>query len=117
MIFKIMIFLAVILLLVTVIKDVKEWRGNKKAPHYVVGASLISKRKNETKNRHTQVGDVSGARGDHMKISTSYYITFQVTGGDCIEFKVHEKEYGMVREGEYGVLSFQGTKYLGFHRT
>ena len=51
-----------------------------------------------------------------MSTSTSYYVTFQVESGDRMELSVRGKEYGLLAEGDYGRLTFQGTRYLGFQR-
>jgi hypothetical protein len=48
--------------------------------------------------------------------STTYYVTFQVESGDRMEFHVGGEEYGFLVEGDFGDLSFQGTRYLGFVR-
>ena len=45
-----------------------------------------------------------------------YYVTFQVESGDRMELSVRGKEYGLLAEGDYGRLTFQGTRYLGFQR-
>ena len=52
----------------------------------------------------------------HTTHSTWYYVTFEVESGDRIELGVNGTEYGMLVEGDYGKLSFQGTRYLGFER-
>lgn len=44
------------------------------------------------------------------------YVTFQVESGDRMELNVSGTEYGMLIEGDYGELTFQGTRYLGFVR-
>lgn len=33
-----------------------------------------------------------------------------------MEFRVSDKEYGMLAENDIGRLTFQGTRYLGFER-
>ena len=43
-------------------------------------------------------------------------MTFEVESGDRIELELSGTEYGMLAEGDYGKLSFQGTRYLGFER-
>lgn len=48
--------------------------------------------------------------------STSYYVTFEVESGDRMELHVSGSEYGMLAEGDYGQLTFQGTRYLDFVR-
>ena len=52
----------------------------------------------------------------HTTSSTSYYVTFQVDSGDRMEFKVSGSEYGVLAEGDFGKLSFQGSRYLNFVR-
>ena len=47
---------------------------------------------------------------------TSYYVTFEFESKDRTEFRVNGKEYGMIAEGDYGKLKFQGTRFLEFNR-
>ncbi len=47
---------------------------------------------------------------------TDYYLTFEVESGDRMEFEVEGEEYGLLAEGDRGILNFQGTRYLGFER-
>ena len=47
---------------------------------------------------------------------TIYYVTFQVQSGDRLELEVGSDEFGYLIEGDYGNLSFQGTRFLGFER-
>ena len=56
------------------------------------------------------------ADSGHTSSSTTYYVTFQVASGDRMELCVGGPEYGMLVEGDFGDLSFQGTRYLGFQR-
>ena len=48
--------------------------------------------------------------------NASYYTTFQKQSGERIEFRLSGKEYGMLVEGDRGILRFQGTRYLGFKK-
>ncbi|WP_338030915.1 DUF2500 domain-containing protein [Fervidibacillus halotolerans] len=48
--------------------------------------------------------------------STSYFVTFEFESGDRKEFKLSGKDYGMLAEGDFGMLTFKGTRYLGFER-
>jgi hypothetical protein len=45
-----------------------------------------------------------------------YFVTFQVESGDRMELVVNGSEYGMLAEGDFGELIFQGTRYLSFTR-
>ncbi|WP_224653757.1 DUF2500 domain-containing protein, partial [Escherichia coli] len=56
-----------------------------------------------------------GGSGD-SSASTNYYVPFQVESGDRIELGLSGKEYGMLAEGDIGILTFQGTRELGFER-
>jgi len=76
-------------------------------------AVVVSKR---TKVSHHNHNGVNHHHHHHHHTSTSYYITFQVDSGDRMEFHVAGQEYGMLIEGDRGMLSFQGTRYLGFQR-
>ena len=51
-----------------------------------------------------------------MESRTIYYATFEFISGDRLELRVSGEEYGMLAEGDAGVLTFQGTRYLGFER-
>ena len=62
-------------------------------------------------------GDATGAHGFHSTSSTTYYVTFEVRGGDRLEFSVDGSEYGQLVEGDRGELTFQGTRYIGFVRS
>ena len=71
---------------------------------------VIDKREHYSRSHHNHNGHM------HTHHSTTYYITFEVESGDRMELKVKSYDYGMLVEGDYGVLSFQGTRYLGFER-
>ena len=71
----------------------------------------MAKRADVSHHRHDH-----GA-GMHHSHSTTYYVTFQVESGDRMELHVAGHEYGMLIEGDRGMLTFQGTRYLGFERS
>lgn len=52
----------------------------------------------------------------HSTISTSYFVTFEVQSGDRMELHVSAKDYGIIAEGDYGNLVFQGTRFHAFDR-
>lgn len=101
--FAIVFMVVISTFIVIVVRGMGQWNKNNNSPRLTVPAVVVSKRTNVShhQNHHT---------------STSYYITFQVDSGDRIEFYVIGQEYGMLIEGDRGMLSFQGTRYLGFER-
>ena len=107
------IFVVVALLIlgtfvVTIISGISTWNKNNHSPILNVEAKVVTKRTNVS--RHSNSNDI----GSHS--STYYYATFQVASGDRMEFQITGKEYGMLVEGDFGKLTFQGTRYLGFER-
>ncbi len=88
-------------------KNIAQWFKNNNSPRLSVNATVVAKR-TEIDHHHNQHG-VAGH-------STSYYATFQVESGDRMELHIPYNEYGYLVEGDYGVLRFQGSRYLGFDR-
>ena len=91
------------------VKIISGWNKNNHSPRLIVPAAVVAKRTNVT--RHRSAGE------SHMvHTSTTYYVTFQVESGDRMELIVSGSEYGMLAEGDEGILTFQGSRYLGFER-
>ena len=59
--------------------------------------------------------NTSGGTGN-KPVSTSYYITFEFLNGSRTEFLVTDKEYGIIAEGDVGILTFLGTRFISFER-
>ncbi|MFS0690036.1 DUF2500 domain-containing protein [Sporosarcina sp. 179-K 8C2 HS] len=86
------------------VKGAGQWSANNSSPRLTVPAQVKTKRT-----------DTWGGSGD-SSAHTSYYVTFQVESGDRMELKMSGSEYGMLAESDLGLLTFQGTRYLGFDR-
>jgi Protein of unknown function (DUF2500). len=110
--FSIMFFLAIGLVLFTIIRGITQWNRNNQSPRLTVGALVAAKR--EDVSHHMQ-DTGNGVMQTYM--DTSYYATFQFESGDRLEFLIPGAEYGRLAEGDSGYLTFQGTRYLGFERT
>ena len=111
--FKAMFFLifgmAFCMIFVTFIKGVGQWNKNNHSPKLTVPVTVVAKRTNVS--RHTHAGE-----HHHTSTSTSYYVTFQVESGDRMELKMSGSSYGLIVEGDKGMLTFQGTRFLKFDR-
>lgn len=92
-------------------KNIVEWGKNNSSPRLSVDALVVSKRTGTHTHTHHHGGHVSHSH------THSYHVTFEVASGDRMELRMSGKEYGMLAEGDFGVLSFQGTRYLGFVRS
>lgn len=109
------IFVVVIAAFIVIFaKGIRQWNRNNHSPRLTVDATVVSKR---TDIRHHH-GSHNHSTGMHSSChtSTDYYVTFQVASGDRMEFHVSGEESGLLVEGDYGDLSFQGTRYQGFVR-
>lgn len=107
--FNLIFFLVAGIIIVNIIRGIGEWNDNNHSPRLDVEATMVTKRTNTT--HHHDANNVAMSHTD-----TTYYATFQVQSGDRMEFRVSGLEYGMLVEGDHGILSFQGTRYLGFER-
>lgn len=88
--------------------NIRQWSKNNASPRLTVPATVVAKRTDVTR-RHS---------ANHMdSTSTHYYVTFQVESGDRMELALSGSAFGMLAEGDQGMLSFQGTRYLGFVRS
>jgi len=94
------------------VRGLREWNTNNNSPRLTVEATVVGKRM-EVSHHHHHHGT---NHMHHTTSSTYYYVTFEVESGDRMEFGVNGSEYGMLIEGDVGMLSFQGTRYLGFQR-
>lgn len=109
-IFMLMFLLVFGSILVGIFQGIRQWNKNNQSPKLTVDAKVVAKRGHVT--HHHDTGNGVG----HDHVSTTYYVTFEVESGDRMELRVSGSEYGMLVEGDYGRLSFQGTRYLGFER-
>lgn len=111
-VFPIMFILVFVLVFGTTIytmsRGIKQERKNNHSPRLTVEAKVVAKRTNFRRHNSTD---------HHMSHShTSYFVTFEVASGDRMELPVQGHEYGLLVEGDFGDLTFQGTRYLGFQR-
>ena len=97
-------------MIVTLVRGIGEWNKNNHSPKLTVPATIVEKRSDV--HRYP----VSTGKVQTMHTSTYYYATFQVESGDRMELAVSGAEYGMLAEGDRGMLTFQGTRYLNFRR-
>ncbi|GAB0170405.1 DUF2500 domain-containing protein [Lysinibacillus sp. CTST325] len=101
---SIMFFIVFGIIAFTIIKGVLQWSKNNNEPLLTVPAKVVTKRSN-----------TSGGSGNSSAY-TSYYVTFEVQSGDRLELKMNGRDYGQLAEGDFGLLTFQGTRYHTFER-
>ena len=120
LLFNLMFFsmfaLFIVFFVIVMVRMITTWNKNNNSPRLTVDATVVSRRTSVTHHNHANAGDMTGAHGYYTTSSTSYYVTFQVESGDRMELHVSSSEYAMLAEGDYGKLTFQGTRYLDFVR-
>ena len=78
---------------------------NDHAPRVSVPATVVAKRVAISRSRNTSAMNM-----------TSYYVTFELDNRERMELYVHGHEYGLLVEGDHGMLTFKGDAFLDFHR-
>ena len=111
--FGVMFFLAFAMFfvgfLLILFKGLKQWNKNNNSPLLTVPVTVVSKRTNVSHHHHA-------GEHHHSSMSTTYYVTFQVESGDRMELHLDGSQFGLIVEGDRGLLTFQGTRFLEFRR-
>ena len=82
-------------------KGIKQVKQDNNSPILEVDAKVIAKR--------------SRVSGNNM-IHQSYYVTFEEESGKRMELRVEGSTFGLLVEGDFGKLTFQGSRFLNFER-
>ena len=107
-IFPIMFILIVGVIIISIFKGIKEWSYNNKQPIIPVDAIVVAKRGHTTHHHNNNTHTSSS--------STTYYITFEFSNREMIELRVPSAKYGLIAEGDNGILYFQGSRFISFER-
>ncbi|TVX88208.1 DUF2500 domain-containing protein [Paenibacillus agilis] len=91
-------------ILIAIIKGLSHWISNNRAPQVSEVCKVIGKR-----------DAVWGGTGN-SSVQQHHYVAFELRDGSRIELQVKSKEYGLIAEGDQGTVSYQGTRFLSFHR-
>ena len=103
---EIFLVLFFILFFAVLAKNIAQFFKNEASPRLTVPAKIVDMQR-KTHHHHSN--------GHHHHTHT-YHVTFEVESGDRMELKVPRNEFGLLVEGDEGVLFFQGTRFLGFER-
>lgn len=109
-IFFIIFFIVIVTFIKVMVSGFSEWHSNNKQPIIPANATVVSKRldvshyNNSNENHHS------------TSSSTTYYVTFEFENSERLELCVKGKDYGEMVERDFGILSFQGTRFISFKR-
>ncbi len=94
------------------VMNFKRMRKDDRSPRISVEATVVAKRMDVHSHRHSAGRHHASSFSSH----TTYYATFQVESGDRMELYIGSYDYGMLVEGDRGILEFQGSRFLRFDR-
>ncbi|MBZ4663431.1 MAG: conserved domain protein histidine-rich [Caloramator sp.] len=104
--FPIIIFTVIIFIMFI---NIKEYNRNKSSPILSERVRVITKRTEISATMHTNP-DI------HHIAHTDYYITFENESGQRFQLKVGPTDYGLISEGDYGIVTYQGKWFKKFER-
>lgn len=88
------------LIVISIVRNVRKNAENDRMPRETLRARVVAKR--------TEVW------GDNSY--TNYYTTFEFDSRERAELKLSGAQYGMLAEGDDGMLTYQGDRFLKFQR-
>lgn len=104
MFFKVMFLLVIGFFIFVIVKMLTVWMRNNASPLVSAYAAVVAKRT-----------EVWGGSGD-SSANTSYFTTFEFQDGSRLELQVHNRDFGLMVEGDGGELIYQGTRFKSFAR-
>ncbi|KRQ86199.1 hypothetical protein ABG79_02040 [Caloramator mitchellensis] len=96
---------------ITMIINVKNYIKNSSSPILSEKVRVVSKRFDV---RHTH--HAASENTTHVTSSTTYYITFENEAGQRFELRVGPSDYGLIVEGDEGIVTYQGEWFKRFER-
>ncbi|HBK85047.1 MAG TPA: DUF2500 domain-containing protein [Firmicutes bacterium] len=85
-----------------IISNIVEWSRNQASDVHMRNVRVVAKR--------------TSVHGDHAH--TTYYATFEfLDDGARLELRVPAKQFGLMAEGDLGILNYQGTQFNAFELT
>lgn len=107
-IFTIIFVLISTMFIITIVKSIRTGVKNSNSPKETLSVQVVSKRVHSWAH---------GGSNMHRSARTSYYATFELENGDRKELPISGRTYGEIVEGDVGMLTFQGTRFLNFERS
>ena len=101
----------IVLVFIRVMQGAVQWGKNNTAIELTVEAKVVAKRTAVSRHGHAQ------NNVQYHGNATTYFASFEVDSGDRMEFRIPDREYGMLAEGDTGKLIFKGTRYISFDKS
>ena len=94
----------------------KERKRNNRSPIMSVHAKVLAKRSSDSVGRTSRPSPNPKMIGYEILHTTSFFATFRLDNGERFELELPGPDYGLLMEGDEGILAFQGTRFLAFKR-
>ena len=105
-----------IILLGAIGRGIFVWIRNNNSPRETVNARVVTKRMKVSGHGTTMMRTDTAMNRMGSSTYTRYFVTFELENGGRVELGVKDSEYGMLAEGDQGLLTYQGTRYIGFEQ-
>lgn len=102
---SIVIFMFLAFFAFVIFSGVNTYLKNEKSPIVATRAQVVDRRRRT--NTHN---DANG----HMHTDETFYLIFGLDTGSTLELRVRRSVYKQAPSGEWGTLTFQGTRFLRF---
>ena len=113
---EIMLVLIIAIFTAIFFRCIFEWTTNKCSAMESVDAFVVAKQQGMIQQQIPNAGDATGGHGFTLQEQPWYKITFRMTDSTEKEFNVDNQSFRELQEGEKGILTYQGTRYLGFKK-
>ena len=113
---EIMLVLIIAIFTAIFFRCIFEWTINKCSAMESVDAFVVAKQQAMIQQQIPNAGDATGGHGFTLQEQPWYKITFRMTDSTEKEFNVDDQSFRELKEGEKGILTYQGTRYLGFKK-
>lgn len=111
-IFSVFPILFTIVFILAIISFIRNFIRNSSAPILTEKVRVVSKRTQVNHVHHHPTENTT-----HVTSSTTYYITFENEAGQRFELRVGPNDYGLIVEGDEGLVTYQGEWFKKFERT
>ncbi|MCL1989180.1 MAG: DUF2500 domain-containing protein [Firmicutes bacterium] len=114
----VMFVIFAIILIIRTAQNLAEWSNNNNSPLLTVSAHLVTKRMavNHRQTLNNANHNLNDGNINQFNNVTIYFATFQVESGDRMEFRISDKDFGLLAENDFGNLTFQGSRFKHFER-
>lgn len=113
---EIMLVLIIAIFTAIFFRCIFEWTINKCSAMESVDAFVVAKQQGMIQQQIPNAGDATGGHGFTLQEQPWYKITFRMTDSTEKEFNVDDQSFRELKEGEKRILTYQGTRYLGFKK-